>query len=1156
MPEGAENGSLTVKNNGSKVEFGSIAYTKAGTYKYTIKEVKGNLGGVTYDETTHNAVVTVKDNGKGKLVSEVKYDDKTDVPEFKNSYETKDGSAKLEARKSLSGRALNNGEFSFTLTAEDNAPMPEGAENGSLTVKNKGEAVDFGSIAYTKAGTYKYTIKEVKGNLGGVTYDETTHNAVVTVKDNGKGKLVSEVKYDDKTDVPEFKNSYETKDGSAKLEARKSLSGRALNNGEFSFTLTAEDNAPMPEGAENGSLTVKNKGEAVDFGSIAYTKAGTYEYTIKEVKGNLGGVTYDETTHNAVVTVKDNGKGKLVSEVKYDDKTDVPEFKNSYETKDGSAKLEARKSLSGRALNNGEFSFTLTAEDNAPMPEGAENGSLTVKNKGEAVDFGSIAYTKAGTYEYTIKEVKGNLGGVTYDETTHNAVVTVKDNGKGKLVSEVKYDDKTDVPEFKNSYETKDGSAKLEARKSLSGRALNNGEFSFTLTAEDNAPMPEGAENGSLTVKNKGEAVDFGSIAYTKAGTYEYTIKEVKGNLGGVTYDETTHNAVVTVKDNGKGKLVSEVKYDDKTDVPEFKNSYETKDGSAKLEATKKLSGRDLKDSEFTFRLKGTSENAKDTNLTAKNDKDGRIEFNLNYTKVGTYEYELSEDQGKDSTVNYDQKKYKVTVVVEDKDNNGKLSTTVKTTDKEGTEVKAEFANTIKEVNIPVAKEWAEGVSGESATIVLKQDGKQIDSVDLTEKNSWKHTFENLDRYAADGHEYKYTVEETNNNYKPSIKEDGKGGYVITNAQSDKKVNIPVAKEWAEGVSGESAAIILKQDGKQIDSVDLTEKNSWKHTFENLDKYAADGHEYKYTVEETNNNYKPSIKEDGNGGYVITNEQSDKKVNIPVAKEWAEGVSGESAAIVLKQDGKQIDSVDLTEKNSWKHTFENLDKYAADGHEYKYTVEETNNNYKATIESDGNGGYVITNEQSDEKISIPVEKKWEGQEAEQVIIHLYASTSAGGTQLLEDKDATLTADSGWKYTFEDLPRYAKNGEEIIYTIEEEEIEGYDVTITGSMEEGFVVTNTYKPGKYLPERNDDTPDSESSGSSKKKNTKKSTRTASTSPGTNGTSGSYGTSFVERAVRTGDDLPLYGLLGLLASAGAVMGVLLRRKKKAEGQTENRQ
>jgi hypothetical protein len=181
-------------------------------------------------------------------------------------------------------------------------------------------------------------------------------------------------------------------------------------------------------------------------------------------------------------------------------------------------------------------------------------------------------------------------------------------------------------------------------------------------------------------------------------------------------------------------------------------------------------------------------------------------------------------------------------------------------------------------------------------------------------------------------------------------KHDKSQTFVVTTPET---VDIPVEKKWADGASGEEAVIVLVKNGKETEkTLTLTEKNSWKGSFDNLPKYDEDGNEIEYTVDEETSNYDYEVESDGNGGYVVTNSPSSETVEVPVEKKWADGASGEEAVIVLVKNGEETDqTLTLTEENSWKGSFTNLPKYDGTGTENSYTVTEKTSTYLSTRSS-------------------------------------------------------------------------------------------------------------------------------------------------------------------------------------------------------------
>ena len=351
-------------------------------------------------------------------------------------------------------------------------------------------------------------------------------------------------------------------------------------------------------------------------------------------------------------------------------------------------------------------------------------------------------------------------------------------------------------------------------------------------------------------------------------------------------------------------------------------------------------------------------------------------------------------------------------------------------------------------INIPVTKTWV-GTAGTSATIKLLADGAQKETVTLTAADNWTHTFSNLPKFdTTDGHEIVYTVDEVDvPNYTKGISGTAATGFTVTNTITG-KVSVPVTKVWV-GPQASSAKVTLFADGVEKDSVTLNAANGWAHTFTNLDKY-NNGTEIVYTVtEEPIANYDSVVTGNAANGFTVTNTNTEKTA-VDVTKTWV-GTPAASVTIKLFADGIEKETVTLTAADNWTHTFANLDKYAADGHEIVYTVDETPvTDYTKAISGDAANGFTITNTITG-KVNIPVTKVWVGPEASSAKVTLYADG-------VEKDSVTLNAANNWVHVFANLDKY-NNGTEIVYTITEEPIANYDSAITGDVAKGFTVTNT-------------------------------------------------------------------------------------------------
>lgn len=357
-----------------------------------------------------------------------------------------------------------------------------------------------------------------------------------------------------------------------------------------------------------------------------------------------------------------------------------------------------------------------------------------------------------------------------------------------------------------------------------------------------------------------------------------------------------------------------------------------------------------------------------------------------------------------------------------------------------------------EKTSVDVTKTWV-GTPAASVTIKLFADGTEKETVTLTAADNWTHTFANLDKYAADGHEIVYTVDETPvTDYTKAITGDAANGFTITNTITG-KVNIPVTKVWV-GPEATSAKVTLYADGVEKDSVTLNAANNWVHVFANLDKY-NNGTEIVYTLtEEPIANYDSAITGDVATGFTVTNTNTEK-VAVDVTKNWV-GPATDSVTIKLLADGVEVESAVLTATDNWMHTFSNLPKYAADGHEIVYTVDEYDvPSYVKAIEGTSTTGFTVTNTITG-KLDIPVTKVWVGPATDSVTVNLYADGVKVDT-------VQLTAANQWKYTFANLDKY-ENGREIVYTVDEVLIPGYKTKITGDVQTGFTITNSKETPK--------------------------------------------------------------------------------------------
>lgn len=653
---------------------GSVTVTLPTGAHYEVQELdsKGNL-------MTSEDGFTVADKANSKTGTVGK---ETQVG-FTNVYSVE--SSKVEnafkVQKKIFGRNWTTSDaFTMTLTAEGEAPMPKGAKDGvsTITLNRDAQVGNFGTIEYTKPGTYTYVIVEQTGDETALTFSKATYRATVTVTDEGAGKLTAKTKIAQLTDdagntaertveAAVFTNTAKT----GSLTVKKTVVGGDSQR-EFGFTVALTDGDGEPVSGTFG------KGD----GAVAFTD-GKATFTLKHggektIAGLPVGASYTVTEEAAegYATTAEGAEGTVT------EAGATAAFTNTYGTategRDVSTAGLFTKTLKGRDWAEGDsFQFTLTGEGAAPMPEGSADGSKTVSvtaagtKAGDKVafDFGTIRYTlddikdagfaevggkrvRAKTFTYTVREVRPADGtaitGVSYDGRVATMTVTVTDDGSGNLTASTPAIAQASGGDFVNTYTTGlDYSERAGVRlsKTLSGRAMEAGQFAFTVTADDETAAKLGLKTGkdayAVSAAGDGEA-DFidliggaatGDVEFTDADagkTYSFTVTETR--LGGDGYANDTAPRTVTIApgyDAATGKLTvtttvardgvevarGEVSTaDDAMALPApvtvaFQNSYEATgtlggEDNVAINATKTLTGRAAAAGEFSFSVR------------------------------------------------------------------------------------------------------------------------------------------------------------------------------------------------------------------------------------------------------------------------------------------------------------------------------------------------------------------------------------------------------------------------------------------------------------------------------------------------------------------------------------------------------------------------
>ncbi len=942
MPKGAKGGVSTIElhKDAQVGNFGAIEYTKPGTYTYMITEQSGDEAALTFSKATYRATVTVTDNGAGKLLAKTKIaqltDDAGDAAErtveaavFTNTAKTgsltvkktvvggdsqrefgftvaladgdgepvsgtfgkgehavtftdgkatftlKDGGEKTVAglpvgahytvtedaaegytttvngadgskaegavtedgatvaftntygtategrdvstaglfTKTLEGRDWAEGDsFQFTLTGEGGAPMPEGSADGSKTVSvtavagtRAGDRVafDFGSIRYTlddikdagfaevggkrvRAKTFTYTVCEVRPDDGsaiaGVDYDGHAATMTVTVTDDGSGNLTATTPAIAQVSGGDFVNTYTTElDYSSRAGVRlsKTLSGRAMEAGQFAFTVTADAETAAKLGLKTDkdayavAAADDGKADLVDLiggaagSDVKFTDADagkTYSFTVTETK--LGGKGYANDTAPRTVTIApgyDAATGRLTvtttvakdgfevarSEVSTaDDATETPApvtvaFENSYEATgalggEGNVAINATKTLTGRAAAAGEFSFSVRDARGDVVATASNQASGDGEAAGLA--FSPISYTTdalermvadgiatraadgSWVIPYTVSEDGTDRlpAGVTATASSFDITVKVTDDGKGGLDTAVVYPEGSGgALSFVNGYGTNEATVDLAGTKTLAlgqaglglAQADIAGKYTFKIAPLDGAPAPVDASGKTVTEATNDAAgnVELGHITFKQPSdlddveidddglrtkTFAYRVSE-SGSVGGVVNDATATRTftVSVVEDTNAGTLVAKVLPAEGTPEGkgafEFTNTYGVNPTPSsvtdQITVSKKLEGRDLAEGEFEFQLvEIAADGSESVAATGKNAADGTVALSpVTYTAPGTHGYELREVAGTAGGVTYDKTTYRVRTTVTDA-GNGTLAVKHELADAEG----------------------------------------------------------------------------------------------------------------------------------------------------------------------------------------------------------------------------------------------------------------------------------------------------------------------------------------------------------------------------------------------------------------------------------------------------------------------------------------
>ena len=770
-------GSVTGGTDGqpSNITFTPINYTldDVGTHTYTIVEDKAGqkIAGVTYDNTTYTVEVTVEDNGDGTLDPHVTYkvgDTTANQADFTNIYEPTPITYKPYISKTLTGHELpvnteNKKEKTFTFSLSKGSCNPEdGVQMPStktlkipITKESNADASvvkSFGDITFTKAGTYSFTINEVKTNEVGVTYDETIWTVTVEVTDDKEGNLTKTVTYTNNksqqavtitNDTIPFTNNYQPTSIEVPLSVSKAVEGANMPKPQtFTFKLSMngqnEGSVIIPQEGITKEVTVSQTGEeyreTVRFAPITFTKAGTYTFKIEETATLPDGYTMPTPTRYVQVVVSDNN-GALQSSVTYymsnpgvlDGDNTASRFTNNYQTVDVDFAPKVIKTLNGDIpAGTKEFQFKIENISGDKTGFSITNADCVVgytqTTGNKEASFEPITFTKAGEYKFRIEEIStdadGNKG-YTYDDSkwilTVNVVDDPDDNDNhlkatGTYVKEDGSGSNNNAASFTNYYDVTPDTYAPQVKKTITGADIPTGredEFDFTLTYKDAESAYVGEDvTGSvkygsdimavndvknLTMTGSGES-SFEELTFTKAGTYTFEIAETSGNQPGYKYDSSKWTLTVNVVDEN-GELKATPSYtkagDSSVTHATFTNTYSVTPDTFTPQVEKQFSDDSVTRptaKDFTFKLTADEQNPAGGAFTGYDETTGSgtalegantIETKVNgsgtgafdtitFTKAGTYNFRIQEEAGSDLGYTYDDAVWTLTVQVDD----------------------------------------------------------------------------------------------------------------------------------------------------------------------------------------------------------------------------------------------------------------------------------------------------------------------------------------------------------------------------------------------------------------------------------------------------------------------------------------------------------
>ena len=618
----------------------------------------------------------------------------------------------------------------------------------------------------------------------------------------------------------------------------------------------------------------------------------------------------------------------------------------------------------------------------------------------------------------------------------------------------------------------------------------NNYKFQFELSAANGTPMPKGSKENSeenlakvIEASYGNRTPSFGLITYSQSDigkTYEYTLRELLGNVSGISYSKVVYKIKVEIQSNeGVGLSITRSYSSDggntwtaglpKGDRFTFTNTFNNNEKGS-LTIIKNVTGENddfagtfyftvtqgNKYSSYKYYdLNGNASSSKKVLALEYANKAGSI--TLNNLSVGTYEVtEVADAKG---TAIKNATKFPYTV--------SKIKGSVEVVAGNAVEYTVTNSKGELKVSATVKKVWNDGNNRdgkrpENLKVDLKKGDTVIKEVTLNAGNNWTATVTDLEE-KENGQTIDYTWSEKDLPEGYSLTSTDKEGSIttLTNTYFIETIKIEGTKTWSDGGNQDgsrpsSITVNLLANGTKVASKEVTAKDNWKYSFTDLPKY-ENGIAINYTVtEDAVAGYSTTIN-----GYDITNSYTPGQTSVTVTKAWVDNDNKgnkrpSEIKVQLYADGRESgSSVTLNEANKWTYTWTGLDEKNG-GTTIAYTVKEigTVDGYEASVSGDARTGYTITNTLKSGTLeivkSITGDVSDSALTAEQKAAMTFTVTGPDGySETVHYSDFV-----NGKYTFQNLPL----GE---YTVTETnaDMEGYKLTTTYSVDGGKVtVTN--------------------------------------------------------------------------------------------------